>query len=49
MGVDFCDGCRNNVENLPEHIQDAISELPFDQWNNMQIGLCDGCSLASGS
>lgn len=47
MGVDVCEACRNNVENLPDHIQDAISDLPTDQRYNVQIGLCDGCSLES--
>ena len=40
-----CDGCRNNMENLPVNVQDALNELPPDQRHSVQIGLCDGCSV----
>lgn len=43
----ICGGCRNSVENLPERVQDALTELPFDQVLSVQVGLCDGCQLAS--
>ncbi|GFO57453.1 hypothetical protein GMSM_44600 [Geomonas sp. Red276] len=45
-GVKVCGGCRSRLENLPEHVVEAIMELPADQVLSIQVGLCDGCSLS---
>lgn len=43
----ICGECRNNMKNLPERVQDALTELEPDQHLSVQIGLCAGCPLVA--
>lgn len=42
-----CGNCERNVQNLEEHVQDVIADLPFDFQLDIRRGLCLDCHLNS--